>query len=162
MKKIPLSQGKFALVDDADFERVSKFKWTYSKTGKSRGYAVRNEKLAVNKWGRVLLHRFVTDAPKDKIVDHINHDTLDCRQENLRVCTVGENARNVHPHSDSRSGLKGVHQVGNRFRSNIFVDGVHHHIGYFATAIEAARAYNAKAQDLHKEFALPNVLNTYA
>ena len=102
-KHIQLSQGKTALVSDEDFERVSKFKWTYTynpdgRTGRyGKEYAVRREKSK-----RVYLHRFVLDTPKGMVCDHIDNDGLNCQRENLVNtyqhvnCTRGKNPEN-HP-----------------------------------------------------------------
>ena len=80
-KQIPLTKGKFAIVDDEKFDVLSKIKWSMSHE-----YAA-NYKLGY-------MHRYLTKAPKGKVVDHINGNTLDNRIKNLRICTVSENARN--------------------------------------------------------------------
>ena len=89
MKKIKLTQGKFALVDDEDFERVSQYKWTAEKCSKSENYYARNRTINAK------MHRLIMGVCKSKlVVDHVNHRTLDNRKENLRVCTQKENLRN--------------------------------------------------------------------
>ena len=89
MKKIKLTQGKFALVDDEDFERVSQYKWTAEKCSKSENYYARNRTINAK------MHRLIMGVCKSKlVVDHVNHRTLDNRKENLRVCTQKQNLRN--------------------------------------------------------------------
>ena len=103
MKKIKLTQGKYALVDDADFEMVSKFKWSYDP----KGYAFTN--FGKRPHRRVLfLHRFIMGEPKDKECDHINNDKLDNRRENLRICTRFENSCNRKLFKNI-TGYKGVY-----------------------------------------------------
>lgn len=71
---------------DADlFDLVSKMYWTVT-----RGYA---KNIATN----TLLHRYIINCPKDKVVDHINHNKLDNRKSNLRICTRHENSCNRRP-----------------------------------------------------------------
>ena len=90
MKLIPLSgkngDGKFVKVDDEDFEKYGRLKWHLSA---GRYAARKNGKRGV------YLHRLITNAPQDMVVDHKNHDTLDCRKSNLRICSQSENCRNV-------------------------------------------------------------------
>jgi hypothetical protein len=81
VKKIPLTKGKFAIVDDSDFERVNAFHWTCNTDG-----------YATSKVGP--MHRFILDAPKGTQVDHRNHDTLDNRRENIWLCTPSQNRLN--------------------------------------------------------------------
>ena len=81
MKKIPLTRGKFAIVDDCDFERVNAHNWSYHTDG-----------YATSKMG--VMHRFILNAPKGTQVDHRNHDTLDNRRENIWLCTPSQNRLN--------------------------------------------------------------------
>lgn len=94
MKLIPLTQGKFAKVDDLDYEWLSKHKW-YAQRNASDGlfYAARGKRVN----GRVIkiyMHRQITDCPPGKEVDHGNRDSLDNRRENIKVCTRKENLQN--------------------------------------------------------------------
>lgn len=88
MKRIELSQGKVALVDDGDFAWLSKWKWSHNG-----GYAVRAEGPR-GAQRRIAMHREIMQAPKGMVVDHINHDRLDNRRENLRVVDYSANALN--------------------------------------------------------------------
>lgn len=97
MKAVTLTQGKVALVSDEDYERVSQFKWCASN--ESRGckwYAVRFEYKNGVKI-KIRMHRFIlglSPKPDDgMVVDHINHESLDNRRENLEVITQAENMR---------------------------------------------------------------------
>lgn len=89
MRKIKLTQGKYALVDNEDYERVSQFKWTAEKCSKSENYYARNRTINTK------MHRLIMGIGKSSlVVDHVNHKTLDNRKQNLRVCTQAENLRN--------------------------------------------------------------------
>lgn len=156
MKEIKLTQGKVALVDDEDFERVNQFKWYARKDSKSTTifYAVRG---AYKKC--ILLHRFIMDLnDSKKKVDHINHNGLDNRKNNLRACSSFENARNRNISMHSKTGFKGVSflTVKGKYLASIKINNKSIHIGLFNSPIEAAKAYNAKALELHKEFAYLN------
>jgi hypothetical protein len=88
VRYVPLTRGKFVIVDTADYERVSGYKWCASGSG-DRWYAVRNDR------GRkVSMHRFLIDAPKGMVVDPIDGNGLNDRQSNLRVCTQRQNLLN--------------------------------------------------------------------
>jgi hypothetical protein len=160
MKEIPLTQGKAALVDDADFEELNKYKW-YAHFDGRRFYANRNEQLGTNHWTKVLMHRQILGLTKgDGIyVDHVNHDGLNNCRKNLRTCTNAENTRNrrtsEHPKSSQH---KGVHWAkrDKKWRAQIQINGVKLHIGDFSSEDEAAHAYNAIALQYFGEFACLN------
>jgi hypothetical protein len=91
MKKIKLTQGKVALVDDEDFERVNQYKWTAEQCSKVKGnFYARNRTINTK------MHRLIMglDASSPLVVDHVRHNTLDNRKEFLRVCTRAENCMN--------------------------------------------------------------------
>lgn len=85
MKKINLigkkGRGLYAIIDEEDYDRVSKYNWHYSN-----GYAVNNFDLR--------MHRLIMNPPHNMVVDHKNHNKLDNRRSNLRICTQFENSQN--------------------------------------------------------------------
>lgn len=85
MKYIELTKQEKALVDDEDYNWLSYFKWHYAN-----GYAQSN--LLKN---RLSMHSLIMNTPKGMDTDHINHNTLDNRRENLRICTRSENLLNA-------------------------------------------------------------------
>ena len=156
MRHIELTQGKQAIVDDADYALLSKYKWCTRRTCNGSLYAVRtcySEEGSIS----VPMHRVITSCPDDKVVDHVNHNGLDNRRENLRVCTVSQNAQNSLPRRRS-SKFKGVHwhTRDRKWVAKIKFEGKSTFIGCFTDEVKAARAYDIKAIELHGEFACPN------
>lgn len=153
MAIISITQGKYALVDDEDFEYVNQFKWQYHY----KGYAVSTFGKSPNR-KNVKMHRLIINAPDHLQVDHINGNKLDNRKSNLRLCTNSENQRNTGKKSTNTSGYKGVSwKKGNsKFAAQIQVEGKNKHIGYFHNPVDAAKAYNQKAIEYFGEFALLN------
>lgn len=150
MKNIPLTQGKFAIVDDEDFERLNKFKWCCS----SKGYAVRNARKADGRTGTIAMHREIILTPIGLDTDHRNRNRLDNRRSNLRNAKHSENLWNAKPHRDNQSGLKGVGIIkGKYFKAEIQTDGNKQYLGLFKTASEAHAAYCSAAARLHGAFA---------
>lgn len=151
MTIIELSQGKVAVIDDADFPLVSTRKW-YALEAKKRGiwYAASTDV------DRVLMHRLLLGVNDTQLVDHRDHDGLNNRRSNLRPCSVRQNAMNSRP----RGRFKGVVRLpyGNRFAGKIVHNGKPLHLGVFGSEVMAAAAYNAAASKLFGEFAFLNDL----
>lgn len=151
MKKIRLNNTLFALVDDDDFEPLSKLKWFAFPNGNTI-YA----KAFIGNT-QTLLHRLLLDLTDPKIiVDHKNGNGLDCQRHNLRVCTWSENLRNSRSHKDCLSGYKGVSRIKSktqRWSASIHVNNRRLSIGYFDSPEDAARAYNGAAKKHFGEFA---------
>ena len=151
VRRIPLTKGKFALVDAEDYEELSKYKW-YALRGKHTWYACRREKGKI-----ILMHRQIMDTPQGMVVDHLNRDGWDNRQENLRNCTHAQNNRNSRPRSGN-TGLRGVRydeQTG-KYIGAVHHKGHKHSVGEFDDPVEAALARDRKAYELQGEFAYLN------
>jgi HNH endonuclease len=149
VKEIPLTRGKVAWVDDADFEKVAAYKWCYM----TAGYAARS--VAQNKVRRLIyLHRFILQPEKGAHVDHISGNKLDNRRSNLRTCTHQENRQNSKHYENNTSGYKGVafdKSTGN-WKAYINIDGKTVHLGRFPTAELAAEHRNEAAEKIFGEF----------
>lgn len=157
-KQIKLTKGWRTVVDDDDYDELSKHKWHYCN-----GYAQRYTGGRLHR-KTLLMHRVITNAPAGYEVDHINRDRLDNRRCNLRICTRGQNQMNKNTRRDNTSGYRGVvyHKRTKRWRANINAGGAGVHLGYFDSSADAARAYNAAALRFHGEFARLNVIEADA
>jgi hypothetical protein len=147
---IPLGHGRFATIDARDYPRIGKYKWCASN---KRGtiYAMRRTKE-----GRtVYMHREIRRARKGTFVDHIDHNTLNNRRCNLRVCTAAQNYANMGPHGGV-SGYVGAYPRGKRWEAGITWRGKHYYLGNFDDPVEAAKARDRKAYELHGEYAYLN------
>jgi hypothetical protein len=104
------------------------------------------------------MHRQVTNAPKGLVVDHINHNGLDNRRANLRLCTKQQNNCNSRSFRHKTSNYKGVFKEkgSKKFRAYIRFNKKPVHIGMFELEIDAAKAYDKKAKELFGEFAYLN------
>jgi hypothetical protein len=164
MKKIKLTQGMFALVDDEDFDYLNQWKW-YANKGHSTFYAQRQVSININKQRQTaeIMHRLIMNAPAYAIIDHINHNGLDNQKNNLRICNKSENQRNSLCSRGGTSKYKGVffHKQFSLRGWKAWEAGIRYNkkrlcLGSFYTEIEAALAYNKKAKELFGEFAYLN------
>jgi hypothetical protein len=139
----------YAKIDEEDFAELSKHNWGLAKNGYVRRGG--SEKVLV------YLHRQIMKAQgRDQPVDHINHDKLDNRRSNLRVCTRSENLRNrKKPPVNSTSGIIGVtwSKHYRKWCAQIAVNRKKYNLGRFDSKEEAAKARDLAAQRLHGEFA---------
>ena len=160
MARISLTQGKYALVDAADIEFLSQWKWYVSNEGYAKRTSyVRGLGKKVQKV--VLMHRALMNPPSDQEVDHINGNPLDNRRSNIRFCTCSENLRNRGIQKNNKSGLKGVSWDKRRenWRAYISVNKKYISLGCFKDKVKAALAYNEAAVKYHGAFARLNKIN---
>ena len=149
--EISLSQGKRAIIDSEDYEKIKGFSWCYSGNGYAQAHGrIEGEKIITplgnsiiakirrpkkgkrfligtavylksQKEKTVLMHRFIINAPKDMEIDHINGNGLDNRKSNLRICTRSQNAANHKLLSSNKSGYTGVHYANTEKRRKRWV-----------------------------------------
>lgn len=159
MKQVPLNLGrwkatiptKFALVDDADFELVSAYKWHASKDG-TYWYAKTNRKTARG-WRPTSMHRMILGFPR-ALIDHRNLNGLDNRRHNLRLATKAQNAANSPGHRDRKSKHKGVcfEKFTGRWLAQLRVNGKWVFRARFDTEDQAGLAYKAAVEQHCGEF----------
>lgn len=156
MAEIQLTRGVNSLVDDADLEWLSQWKWSVSGSGDYAERAVVVRPRPNQKTRCIKMHRLILGAEPGQFVDHINGDGLDNRRGNLRLCTKAENSRNRRIHTGNVAGFKGVTPHHGRWRAVIKASGQRLSLGVFGTREEAARAYDAAAMVHHRGFARLN------
>ena len=154
MKEIKLSQGKFTIVDDQDFEYLSQWKW-YTFKGLNTFYAARN--IPFNgKQKQLPMHRVIMELnDSQRYIDHIDHNGLNNTRGNLRICSTSQNAMNRRSARGCSSQYKGVsfNKRAGKFVAYITVNGKILYLGYYIDEAEAAGAYDQAAKEHYKEFA---------
>jgi hypothetical protein len=154
LKRIQLTHGKFAIVDDEWYEYLNQFTWQarYDRTT-GKYYAARQ----VNR-RFIYMHREIVNAPDDLHVDHANGDTLDNRARNLRLATSAQNAWNRDKYKNNTTGYKGVtyDKERDKFRAQITVHRKPINLGRFNDPREAALAYDWAVRQYHGPFGCTN------
>lgn len=157
MKKIKLSNGMVAIVDDEDYEKVRSFHWYAHQSGGTY-YARRYSHRIAGKEFYIEMHRLILGlSPGDgKYTDHIDGNGLNNQQMNLRVCTQQQNTFNQKVKRGT-SKFKGVcwHKRDKKWHAQI-QHKKNIYLGYFESEIEAAKTYDDKARELFGEFAWLN------
>ena len=133
-----------ALIDLDDIDKVKKYKW-----GLENNYV----SASIN-GKRVKLHRLIMNCPDDKLIDHINHNTLDNRKINLRICTSSQNQMNTNKRIDNSSGVKGVNwnKSKERWQAYITIDKKYIYLGTFKNKDDAIKARNEAEEKYQKDF----------
>jgi len=158
-RRIPLTQGKYAILDPEDFERLNKHKW-HINSGRNTCYAVRTA-FKDGKRIHTKMHRVIINPPGHLVVDHINRNGLDNRKANLRAVTCAQN--NINKRSikrkNSPSKYKGVYwsKRDKKWQVQICHNYKCRTIGQFDDEIQAAKAYDTAAKKYHGEFAVLNL-----
>jgi hypothetical protein len=155
--EIPLSMGLTALINESDVPVVAPYKWCASK-GNTTFYVVANTTKPDGRRTMIKLHRLIMGAVSGQYVDHRNHNGLDNRRANLRLCNMSQNGGNARTSRRNKSGYRGVgwHKQAGKWRAYIEVGRQLRHLGLFDDPWEAALAYNAAARDAWAEFAYQN------
>lgn len=160
MKKIKLTQGKTALIDNEDYEAISAYKWFFNN-----GYAGRRNGGDRIITKSITMHRAILNPAPDLEVDHINGNRLDNRRQNLRICTRQQNMMNKRPYKNKTSKYKGVcwNKVSGKFIAHIRNNGKFIYIGQSDNQKELALKYDKVARELYGEYAwlnFPKVINS--
>ena len=154
-------KGYKVLIDDEDYVLVNKYRWIVDSRPERQTVYFKCYLCGGSKNTKHLyLHRLIAGADKlpsgknraDNVVDHRNHDTLDNRKSNLRICTHKDNSRNAFQ-IRGRELPKGVKRASkNRYSARICANGKEIHLGCFLTVDEASLAYKKAAQKAYGEF----------
>lgn len=145
MKLIQLTRGKFAQVDEADYEYINQWKW-YADKNNTSWYAKRN-----NGKSTITMHQQLMGKKIGKAIDHKDRNGLNCQRDNLRFCSRSENQCNRRAWGISK--YKGVYFTKRgKWMSRISFGLKRIYLGVFESEIEAAMAYNKISEQLHKNF----------
>lgn len=149
VRRIPLGNNLFAIVDAADYRKLSKYRWYASRHGPNIYASCRKNGRSVH------MHRMIMRPRKGYVVDHIDGNGLNNRRCNLRVCTPQQNQANRGPRGGS-SRFVGVHRHGDKWESGIRWRGKYYYLRLFDDEVEAAKARDRKAYELHAVHAYLN------
>ena len=147
MKEIPLTRGKVALVDDEDYNELSKYKWWLFGHGKAF-YAIWVERCNDGKRHKKYMHSMIVKTPPGMEVDHINGNGLDNRRENLRVGTHRNNMQNRHVPKSSKYPGVNWNKNAKKWQSLIWIDGKTRYLGYFSDELQAFHEHDVATKTL--------------
>jgi hypothetical protein len=167
VKSIQLVGGLEALVDDEDYELVSQYTWTPTRSKAQYSWYAEASVIAPERGKhangdtrrrRIKMHTLILQTASDLVPDHVNGNGLDNRRSNLRPATGSQNMFNTRRRSDNRSGFKGVSWArrDKRWRAFISVAGKAVCLGDFKSKVAAAIEYNIHAVRVAGEFARLN------
>ena len=157
-RRIPLTRGKYAIVDPEDYCSLIEYKWYPCRSG-GTFYARRGRRRDDDSSDfSTQMHRHIIKAPPGMVIDHINHNGLDNRKANLRIATQRQNSRNCRKLKKASSKYKGVcwHKQFKKWHARIVVNRRQISLGCFNNEIHAAKTYDNAAKKYHGEFASLN------
>jgi hypothetical protein len=157
MREIPLTKGKVALLDDADFGAVGGLRWYANRLG-DNWYAYRRVRTPDGGSQIRSMHSYLTGFRE---VDHRDHNGLNNQRANLREVTRSQNLMNQRPRGGA-SQFKGVawHNQACKWQAGIRIDGRRRYLGLYESEVDAALAYDRAAHELFGEYAHPNFPST--
>ena len=165
MLYLPLTDGNFAIIDDEDYQRLSQWTWKPHKGRSDNIYAIRSTTYRGKSIKRAL-HHDVLNLPlpnpvtRGQVVDHINRHPLDCRKENLRLCSVSQNLHNAPPlrRKNKTSAYRGVsfYRDIKRWIPKLQFRGRTYNLGVYKREYDAVIAYNRAAVKIVGPYAYVN------
>lgn len=157
MKKISLTKGFYAYVDDNDFDFLNQWNWTYMKVGKS-AYAYRTVRNKLTKKAKsILMHRIILNPPEGLVCDHVDGNGLNNQRSNLRLATRSQNCANSKTHIKTKTGVKGIYPINHadgsvKYTATMCVNYKMLYFGIYDTIKEAKLAWTAGAKQYQGEF----------
>jgi len=163
MKKIKLTQGFHAIVDNDDYKYLNQFKW-HVLNNKNRPhltkYARRYKGKKNGKRIYITMHQEIMNLKNIKFeIDHKDRNGLNNQKNNLRKCTRSQNQANTGRRIGSKSTFKGVYSRGIKYVSQKRHNGRIVYLGIFERELDAVAKYNEYVKKLHGEFSLLNITN---
>lgn len=152
-------KNSIMLVSKSSLSLISEFTWYLGSNGYPITYG---SKKAGRRFSRGLgIHKMLLNPQRGNglVVDHINRNKLDNRIENLRLCTPKENSYNTSRSSEGK--YKGVTKNGKYWNVCICKDGQKYEMKKIENEIEAAKIYDAMAEELFGQFAGKNFPDNY-
>lgn len=156
-KKITLTKGYSAIVDDIDYNYLNQWKWHALVASHNLTYAVRKPDKHIRMQRVIVERKNGHPIPQGMVVDHINRQSLDNRRSNLRLGTRGQNNCNRGKcRKKTSSRFKGTHRFRKKWQAAISVNGKNIYLGLFESEEDAAHRYDQAAKEYYGEFALLN------
>lgn len=158
MKKIPLTRGKYALVDDEDFDWLNQWKWFADKIGGSFYSSRSGYSKELKKQTKLIrMHRFILNAKPGQLVDHADGNTLNNQRNNLRFATKSDNSKNSKVNrKNNSSGYKGIERNRKKWQARLTINSKRISLGTYKNKKLAAIAYNKAAKKYYGKFAKLN------
>lgn len=156
---IYIARLRFAVVDPADYDKLINFKWRLCRSGRIRYAFCTLSRAPLLPPKALFMHHLVLTPPPGFCIDHINHNGLDDRLQNLRIATPSENHQNTRKtKSKTSSKYKGVDFVKptRKWRARIALNTKRLFLGSFTDELSAAKAYDEAAIRYFKEYACLN------
>ncbi len=155
MKQIPLTEWKFAIVDDEDYPFLSRLNWIYREAG---GRQVLDTALG-SFWAQYIpMHFLLIRQRQEWFVRHKNGNWLDNRKENLEMISASFMQQSKKKPKSKISIYKWVWYQHKKWRAEIQQWGKKYYLWVFASEEAAAEAYNKRARELYGEHAYQNVI----
>lgn len=138
MKRIKLTRGKYALVDDEDYNFLNQWKWYAFKCGRKTKIYYACRTIRTHKDGKIIkrnisMHRIIMTPPRNMVIDHKDHNGLNNQKKNLKICTQIENNRN----RKRKNKYCGVYKEGKKWVARITIV-----IGRYSRQSDAGNAYH--------------------
>lgn len=158
-KEIELTQGKYALVDDEDYDWLNKHSWhahiTYKNGEKITFYAARGYQKPIRYQKPIkkteYMHRLILGPSKGKEVDHINGNSLDNRKSNLRIVTHRQNSQNLKINRNAPYPGICWYEKNKKWGARIRIKGKRLFLGLYDSPEKAFKAYSKKCEEIGEE-----------